>query len=217
MAYDGATERLFLAAFSKGSLEVIDLKQGKLIKTFSGIPEAQGVAVAPADKRVFVAGGGDGVLHAYDTGSLQSSGSVFAIDDADNVRYDARHRRVLVGGGSETQGGVVSFDPQTLAKAGEVPLPSHAESFQCDPSGPRLFVNVPGGRLLGQRRNRRPCRPRQKLGFAKMAIAGYRTQLPHGPRSVAWPRFCRQPQARSRVGARSGQRSRVGLGGLRGG
>jgi len=147
MAYDGATERLFLAAFSKGSLEVIDLKQGKLIKTFTGVPEAQGVAVAPADKRVFVAGGGDGVLHAYDTESLQSRGSVLAIDDADNVRYDARHRRILVGGGSETQGGVVSFDPQSLAKAGEVPLPSHAESFQCDASGPRLFVNVPGGRL----------------------------------------------------------------------
>ena len=52
MAYDAATNRLFLAAFSKGSFEVIDLKKGKLIKTVPGILEAQGVAVVPGDKSV---------------------------------------------------------------------------------------------------------------------------------------------------------------------
>ena len=147
MAYDAATDRLFLAAFSKGSLEAIDLKQGKLIKTISGIPEAQGVAVVPEDKRVFVASGGDGTLHVYETESLESKGSAFAIEDADNVRFDARLRRILVGGGSKTQGAVVSFDPRTLVRVGEVPLPSHAESFQCDPASPRLFVNVPGDKF----------------------------------------------------------------------
>ena len=147
MAYDAATDRLFLAAFSKGSLEVIDLKQGKLIKTVSGIPEAQGVAIAAGDKRVFVTSGDDGTLHVYDTDSLEPKGSTFVIEDADNVRFDARLRRILVGGGSKTQGAVVSFDPRTLVKVGEVLLPSHAESFQCDASSSRLFVNVPGDKF----------------------------------------------------------------------
>ena len=147
MAYDAATNRLFLAAFSKGSFEVIDLKKGKLIKSIAGIPEAQGVAVASRDKRVFVAGGGDGILHVYDTESLESKGSVFAIEDADNVRFDARLHRILVGGGSKTQGAVVAFDPRTLARVGEVRLPSHAESFQCNASSPRLFVNAPGDKF----------------------------------------------------------------------
>ena len=150
MAYDAATDRLFLAAFSKGALEVIDLKRGTLIKTIAGIPEAQGVAVASGDKRVFVSSGGNGTLHVYDTESLESKGSVLAMEDADNVRFDARLHRILVGGGSKTQGAVISFDPRTLLRVGEVPLPSHAESFQCDASSPRILVNVPGDKFSGK-------------------------------------------------------------------
>ncbi len=86
-------------------------------------------------------------LYAYDTESLEPRGSALAIEDADNVRFDARLRRILVGGSSKTQGAVVSFDPRTLVKVGEVPLPSHAESFRCDPSSPRLFVNLPGDKF----------------------------------------------------------------------
>ena len=147
LAYDRATDRLFLAAFSKGSLEVIDLKQGRLIKTISGIAEAQGVAVVPGAKRVFVTSGGDGCVYVYDTETLEEKGSAFVIEDADNVRFDARSGRVLVGGGSKTQGAVVTLDAQTLTKLGATPVPSHAESFQCDPSSPRMFVNVPGDKF----------------------------------------------------------------------
>jgi DNA-binding beta-propeller fold protein YncE len=143
LAYDPATDRLFLAAFSKGSLEVIDLKQGKLIQTLDGIPEAQGVAVIPGAKRVFVTSGDDGTIHVYDTETLEKKESAFVIEDADNVRFDSRTGQILVGGGSATGGAVVALDPLTLAKVRQTPVPSHAESFRCDPSGPQMYINIP--------------------------------------------------------------------------
>jgi DNA-binding beta-propeller fold protein YncE len=146
MAYDPATHRLFLAAFARGSLEVVDLDQGALIKSLEGIPQAQGVAVVPALGSVFVASGGDGKIRSFDTKTLQQRGSVFAVADADNMRFDQRSGRVWVGGGSPKAGAVLAFDPATLARITQLPLPAHAESFQVDPDGPRMFINVPGAK-----------------------------------------------------------------------
>lgn len=147
LAYDASTNRLFLAGFSKGSLEVIDLNQGALIKSFGGIPEAQGVTVAPTVGRVFVASGDKGTVHAFDTKTLEERGQVFAVEDADNMRFDTRTGHILVGGGSKTDGAILELDPQTLTKVGETKLPSHAESFQCDPRSARVLANVPWDKL----------------------------------------------------------------------
>jgi hypothetical protein len=144
LAYDPVTDRLFLAAFSKGSLEVVERGTGTLVRSIGGIPEAQGVAVVPALHRVFVSCGDDGTLRAFDTLSLESLGAVAVAEDADNVRFDERTGSVMVGGGSKSGGAVVAVDPVSLAKRCVCPVLSHAESFQCDPSGPRVFVNVPG-------------------------------------------------------------------------
>ena len=112
-----------------------------------GFPKLKALPSCLGTKGFSSASGGDGTLHVYDTESLEPRGSALAIEDADNVRFDARLRRILVGGGSKTRGAVVSFDPRTLVKVGEVPLPSHAESFRCDPSSSQLFVNVPGDKF----------------------------------------------------------------------
>lgn len=144
LAYDPATQRLFIAAFSKGSLEVVDLSDGKLVKTVEGIPEAQGVAVAPALGLVFVSSGDEGTIRSFDTRTLKPIRSATVIEDADNVRFDVRTGRVLVGGGSKTAGKVIALDPATLATVTEVSLPSHAESFQVDPASDRMFINIPG-------------------------------------------------------------------------
>jgi DNA-binding beta-propeller fold protein YncE len=146
LAYDDATHRLFLAAVAQGSLLVIDLDKGALIKSIGGLPHAQGVAVAPALGRVYVASGGDGMIRSYDTRTLEQRGSVFAVEDADNMRFDARGGRVWVGGGSSTAGAVISFDPAALVKVAKISIPSHAESFQLDPTSSRMFVNIPGAK-----------------------------------------------------------------------
>src|SRR5215469_15281209 len=57
MALDGKGGRLFVANLSNDSLDVIDLKAGRLIKQVSGQGKIQGVAYAPDLDRLFVGNG----------------------------------------------------------------------------------------------------------------------------------------------------------------
>jgi DNA-binding beta-propeller fold protein YncE len=130
--------RLFVAALAAGSLEVIDLRAGKRIARFAPLSEPQGVAYLPARHRVVVASGGSGRVDAYESAppAVASAGN---LDDADNLRFDARADRLFVGYGRA----LAVLDPQTLAVMRRIELPGHPEAFELEPSGRRVFVNVP--------------------------------------------------------------------------
>lgn len=130
--------RLFVAALAAGSLEVIDLRTGKRIARIAPLSEPQGVAYLPARHRVVVASGGSGRVEAYES-APSAVASVGGLDDADNVRFDARAGRLFVGYGR----GLAILDPQTLAITRRIELPGHPEAFELEPSGRRIFVNVP--------------------------------------------------------------------------
>ena len=66
-------------------------------------------------------------------------------DDADNVRVDAAHKRVLVGYG---KGALAVIDPVTLSKTADIHLKAHPEGFQIDETGTQVFVNVPDAREM---------------------------------------------------------------------
>jgi DNA-binding beta-propeller fold protein YncE len=130
--------RLFVAALATGSLEVIDLGNGRRIGRFWPLSKPQGVAYLPARHRVVVASGGSGRVEAYD-GAPAAVASGGNLDDADNVRFDARSDRLFVGYGRA----LAVLDPQTLAVTRRIELPGHPEAFELEPSGRRVFVNVP--------------------------------------------------------------------------
>ncbi len=140
-AYDPETHRLFMAAVGNGSLEVIDLDKGELVKSVSDLKHPQGVAIVPSTKQVIVACGGEGVLRAYDTRKLEPKGTCDIGEDADNARFANGY--VFVGYGSEKEGAIAMVDPTNLTKVGEVPLKAHPESFQVTPDGARVYVNIP--------------------------------------------------------------------------
>ena len=58
------------------------------------------------------------------------------------MRVDGAAKRVYVGYGAST-GGLAIIDPATCAKIGDIALKKHPESFQLEPGGERIFVNVP--------------------------------------------------------------------------
>lgn len=148
LAFDAASGRLFVACVGAGRLEVLDLAAGSHVGSVGDLREPQGVAVVPgrdgAAARVWVACGGDGMVRVFDAVTLQPVGAVAAGDDADNVHVDLSARRVHVGCGDGSVGAVVAIDADTLAVVGRAALPGHAEGFQLEPDGARLFVNVPG-------------------------------------------------------------------------
>jgi hypothetical protein len=52
LSIDVKGQRLFVAALGNNSLEIVDLKQNKLIHSISGLAEPQGIAYIPSSNRV---------------------------------------------------------------------------------------------------------------------------------------------------------------------
>lgn len=153
LGVDVKGERLFAAAFDNHTLEVIDLKAGRQVHTIADLNQPQSAFYDPSTNRLFVPCGGDGAVKIFDGTTFQLLQTVKLPSDADNIRYDARSKRVLIGYGGEKflfgkvvrgQGdGALALLDSTGKKTGEIPVDAHPESFQLEKSGIRVFVNVP--------------------------------------------------------------------------
>jgi chromate transporter len=145
LAIDAGRQRLYVAELGNDSVGVIDLKEGRTIRTLAGLREPQGIGYVPSTDTVYVANAGDGSVRLYRGGDLNPDGQIPLGDDADNVRVDDVAHRVYVGYGD---GALAIIDVTTRNKMADVPLKGHPESFQLDSSGKRIFVNVPGARAI---------------------------------------------------------------------
>lgn len=137
---DASNGRLFIAALGNNTLEVVDLKQDRRTRSIGGFGEPQGVVYIAALKRMFIASGSGNRVDILDGASLAPIKRVEGLDDADNVRYDAKAGLVYVGYGA---GALRILDARTGDGLGDIRLTGHPESFQLEQSGERIFVNVP--------------------------------------------------------------------------
>jgi len=69
MALDAGRKRLFIAALGNNSLEVVDLRAAKRVRSIPGLDEPQGVVFIAGPDRVVVANGGDGACLVFDAGT----------------------------------------------------------------------------------------------------------------------------------------------------
>ena len=138
-----------VAAVANHTLEVVDLKSGRRVRTISDLGEPQGVFYDASTNRLFVACGLDGATKIYDGTTFQLLETVKFSDDADNIRYDARNKHVIVGYAGakslrkrEEGQGALGFLDSNGNEVGEIVLDAHPESFQLEKSGTRLFVRA---------------------------------------------------------------------------
>jgi len=139
LAVDLEGHRIFLAALGSNSVEVIDINANRVVKTLAGFHEPQGIRFLPDIRRVVVANGGDGSTQFLDGVSLSPVKTVALSGDADNVRYDAKAKRVYVGYGN----GALAVLDSSGQQIGDVKLAAHPEAFQLDSTTGRIYVNVP--------------------------------------------------------------------------
>ncbi|MDG4897744.1 YncE family protein [Mesorhizobium sp. WSM4976] len=140
MAVDVAGNRLFVAELGNDSVDIVDLKSGKVTGRISNLKEPQGIAYVSDGDLIVVANAGDGSVQFFRAADLSLLGAVALGDDADNVQIDPVNGRVLVGFGS---GGLAAIGPTNRALIGEMKLAGHPEGFDIDPKTNRAFVNVP--------------------------------------------------------------------------
>jgi DNA-binding beta-propeller fold protein YncE len=138
MAIDSKHARLFVANLSNNSLDIVDLKAGKLIKQIPNQKKVQGIAYAPDLDRIFVGNGAGGECNVFDGKDYMLLKSI-KLPGADNVRYLARRRSVYVG---HAEKALSVIDAQTYEVKAEIKLPGRPEGFQLDAKRPRLYMNT---------------------------------------------------------------------------
>jgi|SRR5882757_6693696 len=153
LGVDVQGQRLFAAANDNHTLEVIDLKAGRQVRTLADLDKPQGAFYDGSTNHLFIATEGDGGVRILDGASYQLLKTVTLASDADNIRYDLRSQRVLVGYGGEKflkgkvlrghGDGALALLDAAGTKMGEIGIDAHPESFQVEKSGTRVFINVP--------------------------------------------------------------------------
>lgn len=144
MSVDVKGQRLFVSALGNNTVEVIDTKAGKRVKSIGGLQEPQGVLYVPATDRLYVANSKDSSIRVFDGSSYAPLKTLEYGDDADNLRYDSDHKRIYVGYG----GGALGEIDEESNKVGEIKLDAHPESFQLEKDSPRIYVNLPKSRKI---------------------------------------------------------------------
>lgn len=146
LAVDLKRQRLFVAELGNDTVGVVDLKARQVLRTVAGFKEPQGVGYEPSTDTVYVANARDGSVNILRGEDFAALSRIALGSDADNVRIDATHRRVLVGYGD---GALAIIDPASRAKIGDVRLPAHPESFQLVEDGAEAAVNLPDAHRIG--------------------------------------------------------------------
>ena len=144
-ALDVNRHRLFVAALGNDTLEVLDVERNRHEKSIPGLSEPQGVLYLPDVDRLFVTNGTGARVDVLHGASLAPVKRIDDLEDADNVRYDAAQRKVVVGYG---KGALRMLDAASGDSDGDIALVGHPESFQLEANGSRIFVNVPDARHI---------------------------------------------------------------------
>jgi DNA-binding beta-propeller fold protein YncE len=140
LAVDLNRQRLYVAELGNDSVGVVDLKEGKTLRTLSGLKGPQGIGYVPSTDTLYIANAGDGSVRLFQGADLTPIGQIALGSDADNVRVDDAAGRVYVGYGD---GAVAVIDSVSRKKIADVGLKAHPESFQLEHSSERIFINVP--------------------------------------------------------------------------
>lgn len=139
LAVDAKRARLFVANTAGGTLDIVDLKAGRLLKQVPGQGRIRGVAYSPEADRVFVGNGTGGVCNTFDGENYELLKSVSLGVDADNVRYNPRSRRIYVVH-ADTELSVIDANDFALKSA--IVLPRSLGAFQLEAGRPRMYINA---------------------------------------------------------------------------
>jgi hypothetical protein len=145
MAIDAKRQRLLIANTSNGSLDIVDLKAGSLLRQIPEQPRIRGVDYSPELDRVFVGCGTGGICNVFDGDDYRRLRSLPLGDDADNVRYHPRTGRIyVVHAGHE----LVVIDAETYQIGSPIALPETLGAFKVESSRPRMYVNAKAAGLV---------------------------------------------------------------------
>ena len=148
-------QRLFVDAFDNKTLEVIDVQAGKQLRTIANLNHPQQSYFDAPTNHLFVSSEGDGTVKVFDGSTFALLETTKLASDADNMRFDARNRHVVVAccgekflngqvaRGQGLKDGALAILDTAGKKLGQIPADGHPESLAVEKNGTRVFTNVP--------------------------------------------------------------------------
>ncbi len=143
LAINAKQSHLYIADKSNNSLDVVDLKAGKVLKMIADQKKISGVAYAPDLNMLAVGNSGSGTPNANDgTCKVYAAPSYKIIysrkfPEADNVKYCPKNNKFYV---EHAEKKLSVFDPKTGEVAASIDLPGDPEGFVIDSAGARLYI-----------------------------------------------------------------------------
>lgn len=144
-SFDSKHQIIFVAALRNNTIEVVDIKNKKVIHTIKDLHEPQGIVFISESNSIFVANGDNGECDIFNAETFQKINSIKLSGDADNVRYDVADKKIYVGYG---EGGIAIIDATTFKLITEIKFSGHPESFQIDKTAKKIYVNVPNEKQI---------------------------------------------------------------------
>jgi DNA-binding beta-propeller fold protein YncE len=145
LAMDPKHARVIVAALGNNTVEIYQLSENKFIHSIVGLDDPQAVLYVPDFDKLVVADD-NGKVRIYDGDTYKLLHVIDYGEDgnADNLRYDPVAKRIYISYGDGPESAIGTIDPATGKPLPEVyKLDFHAESFQLERSGTRIFANIP--------------------------------------------------------------------------
>jgi WD40 repeat protein len=146
-AIDVKGRRAFLAALAKNTIEVVDLRVGRVTRTLPGFAKPQGVLFVPKFNKLFIASGADGSVKTLDGTTLAPIRTASVSLGADAIGYDPRSTEIYVGSGggdaNKEQGDLTVFNVASGAQVAALTTDAHAGGSIVEAHGGHVFVLVP--------------------------------------------------------------------------
>ena len=143
LAVDSKGERLFVANKPNNTLDIVDLKTGKVILQIVDQGKASGVAYA-ADLDMIYVGNGAGTCNAFNGKDFKQVFST-PTPNADNVHYHSGNQTVYVGQGETLS----ELDARTGEIKAAIKLPGSVHGFRIDKKAGKIYTVLTKPNLLG--------------------------------------------------------------------
>ena len=146
LAIDTAGQRLFVCAEDNGTLRIIDLKTGKLVRTVKGFKNPHSILYLPEQSELYLADGSNAV-QILDSNTFAVKRNISTMPGADSIGVDWKnHLMYAVTGGKDVplpKSAITVIDTKAGKVLKEIPIDAiHVEAMALEEGGPRLFVNV---------------------------------------------------------------------------
>jgi DNA-binding beta-propeller fold protein YncE len=144
---DVRNKRLYVAGLENGSVEVVDLKLARWLRTMPGFQKPQGILFVSRLNKMFVASGDDGMVRVFSGRSFRLLDSIRLDRGANRIAYDSRKKYLCAGYGGkdagQDYGEVAIISAVTDKVVATVRVDAHPAELLVGDSGQKLFALIP--------------------------------------------------------------------------